>query len=282
MTSRADGAEVETLLEAVYQRFHYDFRGYARSSLERRIAVAERRLGCSSLAELRLRILDDPSAFAELLQALSVQVSDLFRDPSFYRAFREMVVPVLRTYPSLKIWVAGCCGGEEVYSYAILLHEEGLLERSIIYGTDINGAVLRNAATGIYPLDRMRVFSENHRLAGGKGSLSAYYTAAYGAATFDRALTKGVVFADHDLVTDSVFGEVQVISCRNVLMYFDQPLRGRVLGLFADSLCRRGFLGLGSKETLSRSRGKVAFSAIAPPEQWYQREPEGRLIGEAS
>jgi chemotaxis protein methyltransferase CheR len=209
--------------------------------------------------------------FPQLLQMLTVQVSDMFRDPSFFRTLRERVVPFLRTYPSLKIWVAGCSSGEEVYSMAILLSEEGLLDRTMIYATDINAEALRRAEAGVYPLDRISSFTENHRNSGGHGSLSRYYTAAYGSAVFDRSLLKRVVFSDHSLATDNVFAEVQLISCRNVLIYFDRSLQDRALGLFRDALCRRGFLGLGAKESLHSSAHASDFTECAPPERWYQR-----------
>jgi chemotaxis protein methyltransferase CheR len=181
------------------------------------------------------------------------------------------VVPVLRTYPSLKIWVAGCSTGEEVYSLAIVLHEEALLERSMIYATDINPRSLAKAEAGIYALERVRRFTENHQATGAKSSLSAYYSATHGAALFDRKLKKRVVFSDHSLATDSVFAEVQLISCRNVLIYFNKQLQERALSLFSDALCRRGFLGLGSRETLRFSQQASQFVEIAPTARIYRR-----------
>ena len=270
MLEASDG-EISELLDAIYTEYHHDFRGYAMASLRRRLSFAMTRLGCESLADLYAKLKDEPTAFTELLQHLTVQVSDLFRDPSFFRTMREQVVPVLQTYPLLRIWVAGCSTGEELYSLAILLDEEGLLERTTLYATDINPHALRAAEAGIYPLDRMGAFTENHRLAGGKGSLSRYYTAAYGSAVFDRSLRKQVVFADHSLATDSVFAEVQVVSCRNVIIYFDRGLQERALGLMADSLCRRGFLGLGSRESLQFTEQRFAFRELTPSERWYQR-----------
>jgi chemotaxis protein methyltransferase CheR len=267
----ASDSEIAALLEAIYTGYHHDFRGYALASLRRRLTYAMTRLGCESLAELRDRLAREPTTFTELLQHLTVQVSDLFRDPSFFLAMREQVVPILRTYPLLRIWVAGCSTGEELYSLGILLDEEGLLERTTLYATDINPYALRRAEAGIYPLDRLPAFTENHRLAGGSGSLSRYYTAAYGSAVFDRSLRRQVVFADHSLATDSVFAEVQVVCCRNVIIYFDRSLQERALGLMKESLCRRGFLGLGSRESLQFSSHRNAFSSLAPDERWYQR-----------
>lgn len=263
--------ELNLLLEAVYQRFRYDFRNYSLASVRRRVARAMTEFGCPTISSLQERMLHDPKVFPKLLQLLTVQVSDMFRDPPFFLAMRERVVPFLRTYPSLKIWVAGCSSGEEVYSMAILLKEENLFDRTIIYATDINAEALRRAQTGVYALDRVAAFTENHRLAGGRVSLSNYYTAAYGSAVFDRALLKRVVFSDHSLATDHVFAEVQLITCRNVLIYFDRTLQDRALSLFKDALCRRGFLGLGGKESLHVSTQAGSFTEFAPQERWYQR-----------
>lgn len=266
-----DDIELRLLLEAIYLRFHYDFRGYALASLKRRLRQALPVFRCETLSGLQEKLLHEPEAFAPLLQYLTVQVSDMFRDPAYYRALRERVVPELHTYPSLKAWVAGCSTGEEVYSLAILLREEGLLERTIIYATDINGESLRRAEAGVYPLDRVAAFTENHRLSGAPCSLSTYYTAAYGSAAFDRSLRSRVVFSDHSLATDEVFAEVQLVSCRNVLIYFDSTLQTRAVGLFREALCRRGFLGLGAKETLRFSPHAAAFAEFAPNERWYRR-----------
>jgi len=269
-TPRPD-LEMDLLLEAIYQRFHYDFRSYSRASLKRRLRQALEKFGCETFSRLQERLLHDPLVFPALLQFLTVQVSDMFRDPEFFLSLRSRIIPVLRTYPSLKMWVAGCSTGEEVYSLAILLREERLLDQTILYATDINPEALRRAEEGVYPLDRIATFTDNHQRAGGKRSLSEYYTAAYGAAVFDRSLRKRVVFSDHSLATDSVFGEVQLVSCRNVMIYFDKPLQDRAVGLFKDSLCRRGFLGLGAKETLQFSAHERSFQAVAPGERWYQR-----------
>jgi len=263
--------ELKLLLEAIYLRFHYDFRHYAPASLRRRLSLAMSRFGCRSLSGLQEQILHDAGVFPELLSFLTIIVSEMFRDPDFYRALREKVVPLLQTYPSLKIWVAGCSTGEEVYSLAILLQEEGLLDRSLIYATDINPEALRRAKTGIYDLKRIAQFSEAYHAAGGRASLSDYYTAAYGSAVFDKALRKDVVFSDHSLATDNVFAEVQLVTCRNVLIYFDRALQDRALELFRDSLCRKGFLCLGAKETLSFSDHAAEFSEFAREERIYQK-----------
>ncbi len=216
-------------------------------------------------------MLHEPKSFTRLLQFLTVGVSDMFRDPSFFRVLREQVVPELRTYPSIRIWIAGCSTGEELYSFAILLREEGLLDRSTLYATDINPKRCTRPNKACTRSRRLQAFTENHRLSGGSCSLSEYYTAAYGSAAFDRTLRKNVVFSDHSLATDSVFAEVQLVSCRNVLIYFDRSLQDRALGLMKDSLCRRGFLGLGSKESLLFSQHASAFRDFIPSERWFQR-----------
>lgn len=263
--------QILQILDVIYRRYHYDFRAYSRSSLERRLNAACATLGCPSIPELQRRLQDEPQFFARLLQFLTVQVSELFRDPGFFLTLRTHIVPVLRTYPSLKFWIAGCSTGEEVYSFAILLREEGLLDRSMLYATDINPESLRRAEAGVYPIDRVQSFSENYRAAGGKASLAAYYSARYESVVFDRSLRKNTVFADHSLATDSVFAEVQVVSCRNVLIYFNHALQEHALGLMKDSLCRRGFLGLGARETMQFSAHASAFTELVPQERWYQR-----------
>jgi len=263
--------ELRLLLEAIYLKYHQDFRHYASSSLRRRLGQALQDLGCENLSRLQERILREPTVFARLFQYLTVQVSEMFRDPSYFRAIREKVVPVLRTYPSLKIWIAGCSSGEELWSMAILLAEEGLIERCLIYATDINQEALRVAEAGVYPLERIADFSRNYLAAGGKGSLSDYYHAAYGAAKFSDQLKSSMVVADHSLSTDSVFLEAQLISCRNVLIYFDRALQDRVIGLFEEALVHRGFLGLGSKESLRFSAHGHRFDEFDAGERVYQK-----------
>jgi chemotaxis protein methyltransferase CheR len=267
--------ELKLFVEAVYLKFNYDFRGYAMASLKRRLATALPRFECRSLSQLQDRMLHDSSVFPALLDFLTVQVSELFRDPAYFRALRENVVPLLRTYPSLKIWVAGCSSGEEVYSLAILLREEGLLERTLIYATDINAQALSKAEAGVYALDRMAGFTENHRHAGGLSSLSDHYTAAYNGAIFDRSLKKHMVFSDHSLATDSVFAEVQMVSCRNVLIYFNRALQDRAIGLFSESLCRKGFLGLGARESLRFTAHAGEFDELVREDRIYQKK--GRI-----
>src|ERR1700733_5529660 len=259
------------LIDAIYLKYHYDFRGYAEASLKRRLSPAPSRFGCQTLSQLQDKVLHEPATFSAVLGLLTVPVSEMFRDPSYFRSLREKVVPVLRTYPSLKVWVAGCSTGEEVYSLAIMLREEGLLERTLIYATDINPQTLQKAAAGIYAIDRIAGFTENHRPSGGRASLSDYYTAAYGRAVFDKALRRHIVFSDHSLATDSVFAEVHLVSCRNVLIYFNPELQDRAVGLFHEALCRKGFLGIGMKESLRFSAHAQSFTDFVYKERIFQR-----------
>jgi chemotaxis protein methyltransferase CheR len=263
--------ELKLFLESIYLKYEYDFRHYAYSSLKRRVTAAMTRFGCSTVTQLQELVIHDARAFPQLLDFLTVQVSEMFRDPTYFRTLRESVIPVLRTYPSLKVWVAGCSQGEEAYSLAILLREEGLLERTLIYATDINGNALRSAESGVYDIARLPAFTENHRLSGGKGSLSDYYTAGYGRAVLDGTLRQHIVFSDHSLATDAVFAEVQLISCRNVLIYFDRQLQDRALGLFHEALAHKGFLGLGSKETIRFSKLSAQFQPLNERERVYRK-----------
>lgn len=270
---RAESTDLELglLLDAIFYKYHYDFRRYSEASLKRRAMAALAHFGCDTLSRLQERVLREPLVFAELLRFLTVQVSELFRDPSYFRSIREKVVPYLRTYPSLKIWVAGCATGEEAYSLAILLAEEGLLDRTLIYATDIHAESLRTADAGIYEVERFARFSENYQAAGGKSSLSSYYTASYSSAVIDRSLKRAILFSDHSLATDTVFAEVHLVSCRNVLIYFEKALQDRAIDVLRDSLCRRGFLGLGLKESLRFSAHAAEFVDFVPQDRIYQR-----------
>ena len=263
--------ELRMLVEAVYLKYNYDFRDYTGASQKRRVLVAMREMECDTVSELQSKVLHEPNGFAQLLQYLTIPVTEMFRDPEYFMAIREQVAPLLKTYPSLKIWVAGCSTGEEVYSLAILLKEEGLLERSIIYATDINPESLEAARRGVFPLERMRLYTENYQKAGGKAAFSDYYTAAYGGALFNRELMENVTFADHSLATDSVFSETHFVSCRNVLIYFNRRLQDRVFGLFHESLCHRGFLGLGSKESIDFSSYAERFEPLARRERLFRK-----------
>jgi len=263
--------EVQLLLEAIYQRYHYDFRQYAVASVRRRLLQALSGLQCDSISGLQERILHDEREFPRLLAYLTIQVTDLFRDPEFFLALRRHVVPLLATYPSLKLWIAGCSTGEEAYSFAILLAEEGLLDRTLIYATDINDDGLRRAQSGIYALGRLQKFILNYRAAGGHGSLGDYYHADEDNAVMSPALRSHITFADHSLATDNIFSEVQLVSCRNVLIYFDRELQDRALGLFAGALCPRGFLCLGTKESVRFSEHASRFEEAVTGQKIFRR-----------
>lgn len=263
--------EVIVLLEAVYHRYHFDFRNYAQASVRRRTQAAMAALQCPTISRMQELVLRDEAAFDVLLRHLTVQVTDMFRDPAFFRRFRHDIVPLLRTYPSVRIWVAGCSTGEEVYSYAVIMREEGLLERTIIYATDISAVALSHAERGIYPLGRIREFAKHHQKTGTEQSLSEHYSAGPGGAVFHRDLRKRIVFADHSLATDNVFAEVQVVSCRNVLIYFNHVLQERALSVLSDALAHRGFLGLGSRETLQFSQIERRFEQPFEEERWYRK-----------
>ena len=263
--------EIELLLEGIYRHYGFDFRSYAFASIRRRLWKRIEAEGLPTVSALQARILHDSQMMERLLLDLSINVTAMFRDPGFYRAFREHVVPILRTYPFIRIWHAGCATGEEVYSMAILLREEGLYDRCRIYATDINEVVLQRAKEGIFPLDRMQEYTENYIAAGGKRAFSDYYLAKYGGALFDDALTRNVVFSLHNLVTDRSFAEFNVILCRNVLIYFDKSLQARVHGLFYDSLAMFGILALGSKESLRFSPFEDSYDQINGPEKIYRK-----------
>jgi chemotaxis protein methyltransferase CheR len=263
--------EVELLLEGVYRHYGFDFRSYAYSSLKRRIWKRITQEGLSSVSQLQDRVLHDSGMMEKLLLDLSINVTAMYRDPGFYAAFREKVVPTLRTYPFIRIWHAGCSTGEEVYSMAILLEEEGLYDRARIYATDINEVVLQRARAGIFSLEKMQEYTQNYLRAGGTSSFSEYYTAMYDGALFNTTLTRNVVFSQHNLVTDGSFSEFNVIICRNVMIYFDRKLQNRVHRLFYDSLSRRGVLALGNKETLRFTDFEDKYEVVDTREKIYRR-----------
>ena len=263
--------EIELLLEGIFRHYGFDFRAYAYASIRRRLWKRIEEEGLASVSALQERVLHEPEMMEKLLLDLSINVTSMFRDPSFYVAFRKHVVPMLRTYPFIRIWHAGCSTGEEVYSMAMLLREEGLYDRLRIYATDINEVVLKRAKAGIFPLERMQEYTDNYMRAGGKRSFSEYYTAKYGGALFDQSLTKNVVFSQHNLVTDRSFSEFNVILCRNVLIYFDKTLQSKVHSLFYDSLAMFGVLVLGSKETPRFMAHEECYEQIAPPEKIFRK-----------
>ena len=263
--------EIELLLEGIYRHYGFDFRSYAYASIRRRLWKRIEAEGLSSISALQARVLHEPDLLERLLLDLSINVTAMFRDPRFYVAFRQKVVPLLRTYPFIRVWHAGCSTGEEVYSMAILLDEEGLYDRSRIYATDINDVVVQRAKSSIFPLERMQEYTENYISAGGTRSFSEYYTAKYDGALFDPRLLRNVVFSQHNLVTDRSFAEFTVILCRNVLIYFDRSLQNRVHRLFYDSLSMFGILGLGGKESLKFSELEHRFEAVSAPDKIYRK-----------
>jgi len=266
-----EGIEIQLLLEAIFLKYGYDFRNYSKASVKRRLKYFLTKSHLPNYASIQHKLLNDSAFFGSLLLELSINVTEMFRDPSYFRALRESVIPVLKTYPFIKIWHAGCSTGEEVYSMAILLKEEGLLNKSIIYATDMNEEVLRKAKEGIYPLDKMKEYTMNYQRAGGKESFANYYTAKYNAAIMSKSLNKNLVFAQHNLATDSIFGEMNLIICRNVLIYFDKELQSRSVGLFYDSLVRKGILCLGSKESLKFTRYNDKFTEFNMKEKIYRK-----------
>jgi chemotaxis protein methyltransferase CheR len=263
--------EVELLLEAIYRRYGFDFREYAYASLKRRLWRRMTVEGLSTVTQLQDRLLHDPACMERLLLDLSINVTAMFRDPSFYVAFRNEVVPALRTYPFTRIWCAGCSTGEEVYSLAIVLQEEGLYDRTRIYATDINEQVLETARSGVFPLDKMKQYTQNYIKAGGTREFSEYYVAAYDSARFSRALTENVVFAQHNLASDRAFNEFNVIVCRNVMIYFDKALQDRVHQLFYESLATFGTLALGHKESVSFTPFVDSYEVVDAAERIYRK-----------
>jgi chemotaxis protein methyltransferase CheR len=263
--------ELSLLLEGVYRQYGFDFREYAPASLRRRVWRRIHAEGLSTVSALQDKLLHDPACMERLLLDLSINVTAMFRDPGFYVAFRKKVVPALRTYPFTRIWVAGCSTGEEVYSLAILLQEEKLYDRTRIYATDINEAVLDRARGGVFPLDKMREYTQNYIKAGGTEAFSEYYLAKYDGAQFQRSLTENIVFAQHNLVSDRSFNEFNVIVCRNVMIYFDRALQDRVHRLFYESLANFGILGLGHKESIRFSPHESRYEELDPNEKLYRR-----------
>lgn len=263
--------EIELLLEAIQRAYGYDFRGYALASLRRRLWHRVYGEGLATISGLQERILHEPACMDRLLRDLSINVTEMFRDPSFHQALRTHVFPLLRTYPFIRVWNAGCSTGEEIYSVAIALHEEGLLQRTRIYATDIDEAALERARSGAFPLERMQLYTENYQRSGGKAAFSAYYNIDGKVARFDPALAAGTVFAQHNLVTDGSFNEFQLIVCRNVLIYFGAELQEKVLGLFGASMTRLGILALGRKESLRRSRHSDEYEPLVEDEKIFRR-----------
>ncbi|MEO6314387.1 MAG: protein-glutamate O-methyltransferase CheR [Chitinophagaceae bacterium] len=263
--------QITHLLTAVAQRYGYDFSGYAGASMQRRIDSFYIKGHHSSFAEMESRLLNDPAWFMYFVEEVTVNVTEMFRDASFYKTLREDILPVLATYPFIRIWHAGCSTGEEVYSMAILLKEARLLQKSILYATDINQAVLEKAKSGIFPGSTMQQNSENYIKGGGLADFSTYYTANYNSAKFDPSLAERMIFSTHNLVADASFNEFQLIVCRNTLIYFDRDLQSRVLQLFDRSLESLGFLALGSKESLRFSVIAGHYKQVANKEKIWRK-----------
>ncbi len=263
--------EIPLLLEAIFQKYGYDFRNYSKAHIKRRLIHRMAIDKLDSISIIQDKILRDKHFFVKLLEDLSINVTEMFRDPDFYSSFRENIIPNLRTYPFIKIWHAGCATGEEVYSLAILLKEEKLLDRCQIYATDFNRKVLEIAKLGIYPTKELDKFERNYHNSGGSGKLSDHYTIKYGSIKFDQTLTKKVVFADHNLVTDDVFAEVNLILCRNVLIYFNRDLQAKVVNLFRKSLSSSGFLCLGTKESLRFTSQESNFLEIDSKQRIFKK-----------
>ena len=266
-----DDKDYKELLEAVHFVYGYDFTEYAESTVKRRITHFMNTHGIRTPAALGKILLKDESLFEEFVQHLSITVTEMFRDPPFYKKLREVVMPQLATYPVIKVWIAGCATGQEAYSMAILLKETSLLERSIIYATDINQRSLQTARKGIYPMDGMKTYTRNYLATGGQGEFSRYYVAHHSAVLLDRTLRDNIVFSPHNLATDRSFNEFQLILCRNVIIYFNQRLQEKVLHLLYDSLCPFGYLGLGDKESLFFSDKRAHFDDMDRKERIYRK-----------
>lgn len=266
-----DNKEFKELLESIRFIYGYDFTDYAEASVKRRIDHFMSTRKITALDQLGKMILQDEKLFEEFIQEVSVTVTEMFRDPVFYKSLRQNVMKRLATYPFIKIWIAGCATGEEIYSIAILLQEEGLLNRSVIYATDINQKSLQIAKEGVYSVENMKTHTANYQKAGGTKSFSEYYKAKYNSVLFDKSLKQNIVFSPHNLASDKSFNEFQLIICRNVLIYFNQQLQNKVINLFYESLCPFGFLGLGNKESLLFSEKKKCFDEVDRKEKIFMK-----------
>ncbi len=274
ITNENENIEFDLLLQAIYQKYGYDFRNYSRASLKRRIRYRLSQSNIKTISEMQHKLLYDSKFFATLLSDLTINVTEMFRDPSFFKVLREVVIPELKKQPFIKIWHAGCSSGEEVYSTAILMKEEGLYKTSLIYATDADDVVLGKAKSGVFAIDRMKDYTLNYRKAGGLASFADYYTARYDNAIMDNSLKKNIVFSNHNLVTDGVFGEMDMIICRNVFIYFNRDLQDRVFRLFSESLRPGGFLCLGTKETIRFSSFSDDFENVADHERIYRKKAD--------
>ncbi len=263
--------ELDLLLEAIFQKYGYDFRSYSRASIKRRVLGGLARTGLESISKMQHEVIHDPVFFASLINELTVSVTEMFRDPCFFAAVRSKVVPILAQQPFIKLWHAGCASGEEVYSMAIVLSEAGLLDKTRIYATDLNVTMIDRARDGIFPIDKIKTYTSGYQQAGGVESFSQYYTARYDSAVLKSSLKENIVFADHNLTTDACFGEMDMIVCRNVLIYFGRDLQSRVVKLFSQSLAEGGFFCLGAKESLRLVRGDHGFERFGRKERIYRK-----------
>lgn len=271
MTSKEiENIEIDLFLQAIYERYGYDFRNYVKATVRRRIRNILSNSQYKTVSELIPKLLYDKIYFKNLILDFSITVSEMFRDPFFYKHLREKIIPYLKTYPFVKIWVAGCAGGEEVYSLAILLKEVGFYDKTTIFATDFNDIALKRAQEGIYPLKNIQEYERNYKFSGGTNKFSDYYVAKYDSAKFNENLTERVTFANHNLAVDSVFGEMNLILCRNVLIYFNRELQNKVLNLFKDSLVTNGFLCLGIKESISFSSVNLNFEPVSEEFKTFQ------------
>ena len=271
MNNHWENIEIALLLDALYQRYGYDFRHFTQASTKRRIHHLLAKTTYRHISEMIPHVLYEETFAQSAIQEFSIMVTEMFRDPDFYRAVRQKVIPYLKTFPFIKAWHAGCATGEEVYSLAILLQEEGLYERTTLFATDFNDVALQTAREGIYALKNIRQYTQNYQHSGGKQSFANYYHAQYESAIMSQGLKQNVTFANHNLVTDGVFSEMHLIFCRNVLIYFDRTLQDRVLTLFTDSLNYGGFLCLGNKESIDFSGVKDKFKIIDAHQKIYQK-----------
>ncbi|MNB89453.1 Chemotaxis protein methyltransferase Cher2 [compost metagenome] len=262
--------EIELLLDGVHRLYGYDFRNYALPSLKRRIWHHVHAENVHSISALQEKVLHDRACFERFVYSLSIPVTEMFRDPGLFLTFRQKVVPLLRTYPYIRIWHAGCSTGEEVYSMAILLHEEGLYDKARIYATDMNERSLQQAKEGVYDISRMKQYTKNYLEAGGTRAFSEYYTAKYNSVILQPYLRKNIIFAEHNLATDTSFNEFNVIFCRNVMIYFNDELRDHVHGLFHESLSRFGILVLGSKESIHFTKYSDCYESLDRVEKIYR------------
>ncbi len=270
-SNEIESIEIGLLLDAIFLRYGYDFRRYARSSMRRRIIQFMQTSGATSISEMIPRVIHDQAYFEKMAMEFSITVTEMFRDPSTFLSLRQNVLPVLKSYPFIKIWHAGCATGEEAYSLAIILKEETLDKRTTLFATDFNNQVLEKAQEGILEIDQARQYTRNYQLSGGKGSFSDYYHAHYGAMAIAHSLRKNITFANHNLVTDQVFSETHLILCRNVMIYFNKELQERVFKLFYDSLVHGGFLCLGMKESLLFSNYQNKFRVIDQKNKIFQK-----------